>query len=297
MIFSMTNENEVRLIPVDRIRVVNPRVREKKKYERIVENIAAVGLKKPITVARAAPGPDGAEMFDLVCGQGRLDAFISLGQREIPAIVRDYSKEDGLLASLIENIARRRVRSLDQVKMIQWMKEQGHGYEAIARKTGLCEEYVRHILNMLAKGEERLLEAVLHGKIPVTIATRIVGASDEESQRILMEAYEKKEVNQKTLGAFRRIVDHRKYLGRSYGPRRKQGTQRTSAKSLVEAYKRETQRQRLLVKKAKLCEAKLLSLSAAFKVLIEDDDYVNLLRAEKMETMPKFLAERAREVA
>ncbi len=292
----MTNENEVRLIPVDRIRVVNPRAREKKKYERIVENIAAIGLKKPITVSPAAPAPDATEMFDLVCGQGRLEAFIALGQREIPAIVRDYSTEEGLIASLVENIARRRVRSLDQVKMIQWMKEQGHEYAAIARKTGLCEEYVRDILNMLAKGEERLLEAVLHGKIPVTIATRIVGASDEASQRLLMEAYEKKEVTQKTFAAFRRIVDQRKHFGRGYGPRRNRGPHRTSAESLVDAYKRESQRQRLLVKKAKICEAKLLSLSAAFKVLIEDEDFGNLLRAEKMETMPRFLAERAREV-
>lgn len=292
----MNDENEVKLIPVDRIRVVNPRARDKKKYERIVENIAAIGLKKPITVARAAAGADGAEMFDLVCGQGRLEAFIALGQREIPAMVRGYSKEDGLLASLVENIARRRVRSLDQVKMIQWMKDQGHGYAMIARKTGLCEEYVRDILNMLAKGEERLLEAVLHGNIPVTIATRIVGASDEASQRLLMEAYEKKELNQKSFGAFRRIVDQRKHFGRGYGPRRNRGSERTTAESLVGAYKRESQRQRLLVKKAKICEAKLLSLSAAFKVLVEDEDYVNLLRAEKMETMPKFLADRARDL-
>lgn len=291
----MTDEQEVKLIPVDRIRVVNPRSRDKKKYERIVENIATIGLKKPITVARGAAGADGVEMFDLVCGQGRLEAFISLGQSEIPALVRGYSKHEGLLASLVENIARRRVRSLEQVKMIQWMKDQGHGYAAIARKTGLCEEYVRDILNMLAKGEERLLDAVLHGRIPVTIAMRVVGASDEESRRLLMETYERKEMNQKTFSTFRRILDLRKHLGRGYGPRRHRGAQPTTAQSLVEAYKRESQRQRLLVKKAKLCEAKLLSLAAAVKVLVEDEDYVNLLRAEKMETMPKFLAERARE--
>jgi ParB family transcriptional regulator, chromosome partitioning protein len=292
----MKDETEVRLIPVDRIRVVNPRARDKKKYERIVENIAAIGLKKPITVARAPAGTDGAEFFDLVCGQGRLEAFIALGQREIPALVRGYSKQDGLIASLVENIARRRVRSLDQVKMIQWMKEQGHEYGAIARKTGLCEEYVRDILNMLAKGEERLLEAVLHGRIPVTIATKIVGASDEESQRLLMEVYERGDMNQKTLAAFRLIVDQRKHFGRNFAPRRNRGQQRRSAESLVEAYKRESQRQRLLVKKAKICEAKLLSVSAAFKVLVEDEDYLNLLRAEKMETMPKFLADRAKDV-
>ena len=78
----------VRMIPVDRIRVVNPRVRDQKKFAKIVESIARLGLKKPITVTPGKPADDGSETFDLVCGQGRLEAFIFLGQREIPAIVR-----------------------------------------------------------------------------------------------------------------------------------------------------------------------------------------------------------------
>lgn len=294
----MNDDFRVVLVPVDRIRVVNPRARDKQKFQEIVDSIAAVGLKKPITVASATLADDGRETYDLVCGQGRLEAFIALGQREIPALVRGISKTDGLLASLIENIARRRVRSLDQVRLIQWMKDQGDEHAQIARKTGLSEDYVKHILAMLEKGEERLLEAVLRGEIPVSIAMRIAGSSDEDSQRMLMEAYERKEMTQKSLSVFKRIVDHRRHFGRTYGARRGGGgVHRTSAESLVNAYKHETQRQRLLVRKAKLCEARLLSISAAFKVLIEDEDFATLLRAEDMETMPKFLAERARLVA
>jgi len=288
------DESQVRMIPISRIRVVNPRVRDKVKFERIVDSIAKLGLKKPITVTVGKTADDGGESFDLVCGQGRLEAFQALGQTEIPALVRGLSKTDGLLASLIENIARRRVRSLDQIKMIQWMKEQGHDEAEIARKTGLGEDYVRHILNMLRNGEERLLEAVLHGRIPVTIAVGISGATDEESQRLLMEAYERKEMNQKSLSAFKRVLDQRRYFGRNYGPRHRESARLTSAESLVRAYRLESQRQKLMVKKAKLCEAKLLSASAAIKVLIADEDYINLLRAEKLETMPKFLAERAK---
>ena len=63
------DESRVRLIPVDRIRVVNPRVRDKAKFERFVESIAKLGLKKPITVTVGKPGDDGVESFDLVCGR------------------------------------------------------------------------------------------------------------------------------------------------------------------------------------------------------------------------------------
>jgi ParB family chromosome partitioning protein len=77
--------------------------------------------------------------------------------------------------------------------------------------------------------------------------------------------------------------------------RRTGGGQRTTAESLVRAYRHESQRQKLMVKKAKLCEVRLLSVSAAFRALLSDEDYTNLLRAEKLETMPKFLAERAQQ--
>lgn len=291
------DESQVRLIPIDRIRVVNPRVRDQVKFGKVVESIAKLGLKKPITVTAGEPSPDGQDTFDLVCGQGRLEAFQRLGQTEIPALVRGLSKPDGLLASLIENIARRRVRGTEQVKMIQWMKDQGHPHSDIARRTALSEDYVRDILNMLQNGEDRLLEAVLTGKIPVTIAVRIAEGSDEQAQRVLMEAYERKDMNQKTLTAFKRVLDQRRHFGRSYGSRRSRGSQRTSAESLVRAYRHESQRQKLMVKKAKLCEVRLLSISAAFRVLVTDDDYINLLRAEKLETMPKFLAERAQQTA
>lgn len=291
---SESNESRVRLIPVDRVRIVNPRVRDKKKFDKIVENIAAIGLKKPITVTIGKPAEDGSETYNLVCGQGRLEAFVSLGQEEIPALVRGFSTTDSLLASLIENIARRRGRALDQIKMIEWMKEQGHSYTDIAAKTGLGPEYVRDILNLLKNGEERLVEAVLHGKVPITIATGIAGAPDADSQRMLMEAYERKEMTQKNLRAFRRIVDMRRIFGKSYGQRKTRSSRTTTAESLVRAYRMETQRQKIMVRKAKICEARLLAVSAAFRVLIADEDYVNLLRAEELYTMPKFLAERAR---
>ncbi|MBW7894881.1 MAG: ParB N-terminal domain-containing protein [Opitutaceae bacterium] len=290
-------EGDVILIPVDRIRVINPRVRDQAKFARIVYSIEKLGLKKPITVTANAQGPDGTQTYNLVCGQGRLEAFQRLGQREIPALVRNLSKPDSLLASLIENIARRRVRGTEQIKMIQWMQDQGNSYAEIAQRTALSEDYVKDILNMIRQGEDRLLEAVLNGKIPVTIAVRIAEGSDEQAQRALMEAYERKDMNQKTLTAFKRVLDQRRHFGRSYGSRRSRGAQRTSAESLVRAYRLECQRQKLMVKKAKLCEVRLLSVSAAFRVLVMDDDYINLLRAEQLETMPKFLAERAQQSA
>jgi ParB family transcriptional regulator, chromosome partitioning protein len=291
------NEREVVMVPVKAVRVPNPRVRDRKRFERIVKNIEAVGLKRPITVTEGPSGDDGAPTYDLVCGQGRLEAFQALGQAEIPAFVRKLTKTDSLIASLVENIARRRVRAIDQIRLIQWMHEQGNSLAEIARKTGLVEGYLQGILKLLNQGEERVLDAVLHGRLPITIAVSIAGQDDDASQRMLLEAYERKEMKQATLSTFRKLLDQRKSFGRGYAKEAARGRKRTSADGLILAYKRETQRQRLMVRKAQAAESRLLSLTAAFKALLADDHFATLLRAEDLNTLPKFLVERVQEAS
>lgn len=289
--------DQVQLVPVAAVRVVNPRARDRKRFEVIVKNIAEVGLKRPITVT-AAKDATGAPAYDLVCGQGRLEAFVALGQSHIPALVKGYDRHSGLLASLVENIARRRVRAIEQIQAIKWMQEQGQGPEEISRQTGLGAPYVRQILYLISKGEERLLDAALHERIPISIATKIAESEDTDVQKVLMEAYERKEITQKTLASFRDIVQQRKFFGRNVTGRGS-GTKRSrgSVDGFVATYKAQAERQKLMIRKARTCEARLLSLTAAFRMLLADGDFVNLLRAEQIGTIPKFLAERIKEGA
>jgi Complex I intermediate-associated protein 30 (CIA30)/ParB-like nuclease domain len=99
--------DEVKLIPIEKIRILNPRHRDQKRFEQIVQSIKNLGLKVPIQVSiRSDSEPEGSG-YDLICGQGRIEAFIALGHKEIPAIVVEISKEERLIRSLVENIARR----------------------------------------------------------------------------------------------------------------------------------------------------------------------------------------------
>jgi ParB family chromosome partitioning protein len=121
----------VQMIPVEQINVLNPRSRNKLIFQGIVSNISNIGLKKPITVARRAEPTDG-KPYDLVCGQGRLEAFVALGQPEIPAIVRDASREECFLMSLVENFARRQLRPLELLREISSLKSRGYNTAEIA---------------------------------------------------------------------------------------------------------------------------------------------------------------------
>jgi len=103
---------KIELIPISRIRVVNPRVRDKRKFAKVVESIRNVGLKKPIQVSPRAVPKGEPPAYDLVCGQGRMEACQALGYCEIPAIIAKVTREEGMLMSLVENMARRNASPL-----------------------------------------------------------------------------------------------------------------------------------------------------------------------------------------
>jgi len=207
--------SKVQLIPIDHITILNPRVRNKKKFEQIVDNISHLGLKKPITVSRRTTKGE-ENRYNLVCGQGRLEAYTALGQTEIPAIVVDFTQEDCLLMSLVENLARKQHATIDLVREIEELKKRGYNYSDIAQKTDLHQEYVRGIIRLLEKGEERLVMAVERGQIPISIAVEIALSDDEGIQRALHQAYESKKLRGRKLINVRRLIDLRKSKGKSW---------------------------------------------------------------------------------
>ncbi len=125
--------SKIAQIPLERITITNPRARNRKAFDGIVKNIKTIGLKRPITVIRKSNG--SGDHFDLVCGQGRLEAYKQLGQAQIPALVVEATEEEGLVMSLVENIARRQHRAIDLLHDIEGMKRRGHSEEAITARS------------------------------------------------------------------------------------------------------------------------------------------------------------------
>lgn len=166
--------SELRMIPLDRIEVLNPRERNSRVFEQIVGNIQNIGLKKPIIVT-PRPGSNG-EHYLLICGEGRFKAFKTLGHQEIPAMVMNVDDESAFIMSLTENIARRKFSPLELLSGIELLRDQGYDKKSIAQKTGLSPEYVQGILQLLQNGEQRLLMAVGSGRITLRLRRGMAGA-------------------------------------------------------------------------------------------------------------------------
>ena len=291
---TVTRPQTIEMIPISRITVLNPRARNKRQHREIVNNIEAIGLKRPITVSKH-DGPGGTR-YDLVCGEGRLEAFQMLGQTEIPAVVIEASESECLVMSLVENIARRVQRPIDVMNEIGALRKRGYTEAEISRKIGITSSWVSMIVTLLERSEERLLSAVETGLIPISLAMEISRAESEEAQNLLLDAYETGKLRGKKLASVRRLLDLR-MRGRSKsmtsGKFGRKGTNRKlTAGDLMQVYQREAEKQRLLVKKSDFTQTRLLFIVEAIKDLLADDGFLTLLRAEGLETMPRALAMR-----
>ena len=284
--------NEIIMIPIERIRVLNPRPRDKKKFEQIIQSIKNLGLKKPIQVSLRSAEEGMEPGYDLVCGQGRMEAFLALGHKEIPAIVVEISREERLLRSLVENMARRLPSRLALMNEIERLKADGYSNVEIGKKLDIADITVGGYIALKKAGEERLLDAAINGKIPLGVAMDIAKANSPELQRELLKGFESKELNQFAIRTVKRLIDQRRFVGKGRDTDADKKKSRTNADSLINAFKRESQKQRLMVKKARLCDAKLVITVTALGKLLGDENFFNLLRAESLADIPQYLQDK-----
>ena len=282
------------MIPLDQIEVLNPRERNSRTFEQIVQNIQNIGLKKPIIVTPRHT--ENGEHYLLICGEGRFKAFKALGHKEIPAMVMNVDNESAFIMSLTENIARRKFSPLELLVGIEQLQNQGYDKKTIAQKTGLSLDYVKGIVQLLQNGEQRLLMAVGSGRIPLNAAITIAGAGNDDRavQAAMQEAYESGKLRGNQLIQARRVIERRRTHGKSIsgGMTSRKANADITTSSLVRNYQREVERQKLLVRKAETAQRNLLFIVGALRQLLADENFTTLLRAEGLDTLPQFLADR-----
>ena len=280
----------IEMIPIERIVVLNPRARDPKKFAEIVDNIRKVGLKQPIKVSRTR-GADGEVAYNLVCGQGRMEAFQALEQTEIPAIVTDLSEEDSMVASLVENIARSQPLPGDLFRAIGDLVEQGYSNAKIGAMIGYSATHVGRIRRLLKAGEERLLIAVETGKMPLSVAVAISAEEDDQAQEILVKAYNQGELTLSQMPRAKSAIEHRERYGKALkrDTRERQPTSK-AYDALTRRLKEAVKNHGALITSANTASERLGVLVQGLRMLLSEDHFLTLLRAEQVQSMPAPLA-------
>lgn len=280
----------IEMIPVDTIQILNPRRRNERQYRSIVENIDKIGLKRPITVSRHPPD-DGEFAYDLVCGQGRLEAYKRLGQESIPAVIVEADEHECLVMSLVENIARRQHPAIELMKEIGALHERGYSESQIAKKLGVTATWVGMLLGLLERGEERLVAAVERGIVPISMAVTISRSDDAGVQQALTEAYMQGIVKGRKLSLLKKTLEQRALRGKGEPAPGvvKKGVRKFDADRLRRIYQQEVGKQQLLMKKADFTQKRLLFVIQAMQSLLRNSEFVGLLRSEGVASIPAAL--------
>jgi ParB family chromosome partitioning protein len=209
----------------------------------------------------------------------------------IPCSIVEASEIDRYLISLTENIARRRHSTAELLGGLQVLRAKGYTTVDIARKTNLDDTYVNGILQLLEKGEQRLIQAVEKRVMPLWLAIEVARAPTEEVQAAMVAAYESKTLTGDQLLRVRRILSKREVSGKKMhgrpAPREKPTPQK-----LLRTYKNEVRRQKMIVQNANLQEQRLLLITSALRRFLADEHFRTLLRAEGVRDIPEAVASR-----
>jgi ParB family chromosome partitioning protein len=171
-------------IPVSKIKVINSRSRDKEQFEMNVGSIDAVGLLKPIRVNDKFV--ERTEMYELICGEGRLLAHQQLGRETIVAEVVTCTRKEAHLQSLIENLARIKRDSMDFARELKRMHDEGLTLKEIAAIARKDEYFSRDLIRLVEQGEERLIRGVEQGVFPIKFAMQVAATDDSQIQSVLM---------------------------------------------------------------------------------------------------------------
>jgi ParB family chromosome partitioning protein len=258
----------------------------------MVKNIKLVGLKRPITVRRS---PHIAEtLFDLICGEGRLDAFRMLGESDIPAVIIEADDKTCLVMSLVANIARYHHRPIESVRDVGRLHRRGYTVLEISEKIGHSADWVEMVVRLLARGEERVLSAALTGRIPASLAAEIALGKPSHAQSALLNACKGGKVRGKSLAAARLLLEpprrpsaHR-VVGR--GPSAK--AWRLSPANLIKLYELEIEKRQVHIEKFCDVENQLLLAVETLTNLLSNDSFSTLLQGEGLTSIPGVLASR-----
>lgn len=128
---------------------------DQEKLQELADSIAQHGMFTPILVRTI---PNG---YELIAGERRLRASIMANKPTIEAIILDFSDEQMMEVSLVENIQREDLNIMEEAMAYQMMMERlSLTQEALAKKVGKSREHIANTVRL--------------NKLPLVIQTMII---------------------------------------------------------------------------------------------------------------------------
>jgi len=126
-----------------------------KRMKELQYSIGEKGLMTPVVV-RVVEGLEGYEIVD---GHRRVEVCKALGMNEIECVVREYSDEEAQIFSVVGNLQRKNLNTIEKAMAFQKVMTAGlfTDKKAFSKAIGKDETYVGDIMNLLLM-DQRIID-------------------------------------------------------------------------------------------------------------------------------------------
>ncbi len=152
----------------------------------LADSISQYGVIQPLIVC------DKGSYYEIIAGERRWRAARMAGITEVPVIIRDYSNQERMEISLIENIQREDLNPIEEARAYRRLLDEFDlKQEDVAKRVSKSRTAVTNSMRLL-KLCESVQQMVIDGKLTGGHARCLISVEDEaEQERLAAEIIEK----------------------------------------------------------------------------------------------------------
>lgn len=162
---------------------------EDESLDELSDSIRQFGVLQPILVQKKG------NRYEIIAGERRWRAARKAGLTEIPAIVREYTDQETLELSLIENIQREDLNPIEEAKAFRRLVEEfSLRQEDLAVRVSKSRTAITNSLRLL-KLDERVQDMIVQGQISMGHARALIPVEIPEEQYLIAQQIAEKHLS------------------------------------------------------------------------------------------------------
>ena len=145
--------------------------------QELAESIKNYGVLQPLLVQKKGTS------YELIAGERRWRAAKLAGLKEVPVVLREYSKQQAMEIALIENVQRADLNPIEEAQAYQQLVKEFHlTQEEIAARVSKNRATITNAMRLL-KLDEEIQDLVIKGAISSGHARAILSLEDKQLQK------------------------------------------------------------------------------------------------------------------
>ena len=213
------NKNQLRELTLS---VIQPgryqprRIFDEEELQELANSIMQNGVIQAVVVRAIGEG-----RYELIAGERRWRACRLAGLATIPAVIREFSDEEALAVSLIENIQRKDLNIVEEAEGYRRLIDEfGLTHESLAQVSGKSRSSISNTLRLLNLAAP-ILEMLLVRKLDMGHARALLPLSEEQQLILAAEIVTKKLTTAEVENKVARMLQSEKFAGYSGREERK----------------------------------------------------------------------------